>query len=230
MSQAGVPVHLSLGWPASGVRRDGQVPTLDIAAGSATQETDVRGRAFFGDILIMEGSGRVAEDATSAPNTPSAASMELELSFSMDAESAARSAGYCWCSICILCDSGCSQQQVQSETVALFYRDAGEGWTCVVLFADNALRFSALRSLNEKQHLLAARHAEVNAKLEAVRQAAGSAAAAYKDACKAVEAGQKEVEQSSRAQMTFALSPVLLKRGSASREVLRAADEVTAMM
>lgn len=41
---------------------DSELPKLEVAEGNAQRRTDERGRAFFGDVAIAEGSGRVAID------------------------------------------------------------------------------------------------------------------------------------------------------------------------
>jgi hypothetical protein len=64
---------------------------------------------------------------------------------------------------------------------------------CLVLFSDDAQKFTALKSLNEEQQALAARKQSILDRLENVREASTTAAAAHKNACKAVEKRQKEV-------------------------------------
>jgi len=72
-------------------------------------------------------------------------------------------------------------------------REACGRCECVVLFSDDAQRFTALKSLNEEQQALAARRQAILDRLEHAREAAGNAAAVHKSACKAVEKRQKGV-------------------------------------
>jgi hypothetical protein len=58
---AGVPVKLRLKAAAAGggAPPGGAAPELHVEAGAAEAETDERGRAFFGDVLVEAGTGRV---------------------------------------------------------------------------------------------------------------------------------------------------------------------------
>ena len=54
----GVQVRFRLRSPAAAQGQGGaQVPELSVAQGLGPQETDERGRAFLGDVSVVEGSG-----------------------------------------------------------------------------------------------------------------------------------------------------------------------------
>lgn len=77
VEQEGVPVAVSIGFLGDDGNPDGKLPDLELE--SAVQRTDERGRAIFGDVLVAEGTGRVA-----AQEGPECAAMELELRFSVE--------------------------------------------------------------------------------------------------------------------------------------------------
>ena len=80
-----------------------------------------------------------------------------------------------------------------NPTVCMIHREACGRCECVVLFSDDAQKFAALKDLNQEQQALAAKRQAILDRLEHVRDAVGSAAAAHKSACKAVEKRQKDV-------------------------------------
>lgn len=80
--QEGVPTTLQpLDWatdsePASGT----ELPQVEVSEGQQTVLTDARGRAYFGSISIVQGSGRVSRGTGSEE----AAAVECQLSFAAE--------------------------------------------------------------------------------------------------------------------------------------------------
>jgi len=72
VEEAGIPITIRLDWPSSGTASGGELPSLVVE--NATQQTDGQGQAFFGDVLIAEGSGRMDMEEEGNP-------LEMVLSF-----------------------------------------------------------------------------------------------------------------------------------------------------
>ena len=63
-----------------GAGEGSELPTLELASGGAQQKTDARGRAYFGDVRIAEGSGRVGSaDENAGGNACPSGAVELTL-------------------------------------------------------------------------------------------------------------------------------------------------------
>lgn len=150
-TEAGVDLRWSLEFEESDgsgdVNRRGVLPTLEIpelpengvAAGRAggairskALATDAQGRAFFGDILVAEGSGRVEPSSQLDPKAPQALTCQLVLQQRSNSSDGSTSAA-------------------GSRAGAGGWRPV---WRCCVVFSDDAARFKVLQELSGRREQL----------------------------------------------------------------------------
>ncbi|GBF97420.1 hypothetical protein Rsub_09586 [Raphidocelis subcapitata] len=123
----------------------GAPPELECESGALNAETDERGRAFFGDVLVRAGTGSV-----DAAGGGGGGGLELELLLSAQLPG----------------QSGDGRRGKPSWAVA---------WRCGVLFTDDAARAETLRALQSERDALQQRLSALRERLQdAARRADGS--------------------------------------------------------